>query len=217
MTGPDRPGVFLESFDTGLPEDLDRLARDCEARQLPVLRPRARTLLRVLLAMNRPVRILEIGTCEGFSALLMCRFGPENMHLTTIESDPARAAAARHHFSSFGEAERITLLEGDAGALLPSLSSCYDMIFLDAAKGQYIHWLPELLRLMRTGSILVSDNVLQEGSLMQSRFLIPRRDRTIHERMREFLFRITHDPGLETVILPVGDGIALSVAKGMAE
>ena len=217
MSGPDRLGIFLESFDTGLPEDLDRLARDCEARQLPVLRPQARILLRVLLAMNRPARVLEIGTCEGFSALLMCRFGPENMHLTTIESDPARAAAAKHHFSSFGVTDRITLLEGDASVLLPSLSLHYDMVFLDAAKGQYIHWLPELLRLMHTGSILVSDNILQEGSLIQSRYLIPRRDRTIHERMRECLFQVTHDPGLETVVLPVGDGMTLSVVKGMAE
>ena len=107
--------------------------------------------------------------------------------------------------------EKITLLEGDAGEILAGLSGSFDFIFMDAAKGQYINWLPDILRLLRDGGLLMSDNVLQDGTIMESRYAVERRDRTIHERMREYLHTLKHMDEFETSILPVGDGVALSV------
>lgn len=91
------------------------------------------------------------------------------------------------------------------------------MVFMDAAKGQYIHFLPDILRLMSPGSLLVSDNVLQDGDVIQSRFAVTRRNRTIHARMREYLYELKHRPELETVVLPVGDGVALSVMRSCSD
>ena len=105
------------------------------------------------------------------------------------------------------------MLEGDAADILKELEGTFDLIFMDAAKGQYIHFMPDILRLLASGGILVSDNVLQDGDIMESRFAVTRRNRTIHSRMREYLFELTHHELLETCILPVGDGITASVKK----
>lgn len=104
-------------------------------------------------------------------------------------------------------------MEGDAGELLGQLSGSYDFIFMDAAKGQYLHWLPQILGRMDEGAVLFSDNVLQDGDILESRFAVQRRDRTIHARMREYLYELKHRPELETSVVPVGDGVALSVKR----
>lgn len=104
-------------------------------------------------------------------------------------------------------------MEGDAAEILKGLEGAYDFIFMDAAKGQYIHFLPDILRLLADGGMLVSDNVLQDGDVIESRFAVTRRNRTIHARMREYLYELKHHPRLETVILPVGDGVTLSIRK----
>ena len=104
-------------------------------------------------------------------------------------------------------------MEGDAIEILKYLEGPYDMIFMDAAKGQYINFLPDVLRLLPEGGLLVSDNVLQEGDIIESRYAVTRRDRTIHSRMREYLYELKHHPQLQTVILPVGDGVTLSVKQ----
>ena len=117
------------------------------------------------------------------------------------------------NFKKAEREEQITLLEGDAGEILKTLSGTYDFIFMDAAKGQYINWLPDILRLMEKGSVLVSDNVLQEGDIIESRYLVERRNRTIYKRMREYLYELTHNPILVTSVLPVGDGAAVSIRQ----
>ena len=180
-------------------------------KHVPVIRRETQKLLRTLLALQKPMNILEVGTAVGFSTLLMCEYGPEQLHITTIENDKERALEAEKNFREEGRQEQITLLDGDADDLLKKLEGSFDLIFMDAAKGQYVHWLPDVIRLMHPGSLLVSDNVLQNGDLVQSHFLVERRKRTIYKRMREYLFALTHDPLLETVILPSGDGTALSV------
>ena len=101
-------------------------------------------------------------------------------------------------------------MEGDATEILKELDGTYDVIFMDAAKGQYINFLPDILRLLSPGGLLISDNVLQDGDIIESRFAVTRRNRTIHARMREYLYELKHHPELETVILPVGDGVTLS-------
>ena len=166
------------------------------------------------MAAKAPRAILEIGTAVGYSALLMARVMPADCRITTIEKYEKRIPVARENFRLAGEEERITLLEGDADEILERLKGSYfDFVFMDAAKGQYLAWLPKLMELMPPGALLVSDNVLQDGDIVQSRFAVERRNRTIHARMREYLYELKHNSALETSILPVGDGVALSVRR----
>ena len=169
------------------------------------------SFLKLLLAMKRPAKILEVGTAIGFSALLMSEYGPKDCQITTIEKYEKRIPLAKENFKKAGREEQITLLEGDATEILANLDGQYDFIFMDAAKGQYIHFLPDILRLMPVGGLLVSDNVLQDGDVMESRYAVTRRDRTIHSRMREYLYELKHNEFLQTDILPVGDGVTVSV------
>ena len=134
----------------------------------------------------------------------------EMCHITTIEKYEKRIPVAKENFQKSGMGHRITLLEGDALAIMRELTGTYDMIFMDAAKGQYIHFLPDALRLLRTGGILISDNVLQDGDIIESHYAVERRNRTIYRRMREYLYVLKHTDGLLTSIVPVGDGAAVS-------
>ena len=170
--------------------------------------------------MYRLFAILEVGTAVGFSALLMSEYAPAGCEITTIENYEKRIPIARNNFKRAGKESQITLLEGDAMEVLPTLDEPYDFIFMDAAKGQYIHFMPDILRLLgsegvmrllKTGGTLVSDNVMQDGSIIESRFAVERRDRTIHSRMREYLYELKHHEELLTSIIPLGDGVAVSV------
>lgn len=163
------------------------------------------------------MKILEVGTAIGFSALLMSEYAPEGCHITTIEKYEKRIPLARENFKKAGKEQNITLLEGDATQILAELKEEYDLIFMDAAKGQYINFLPDILRLMSPGGILVSDNILQDGDIVESKYAVTRRNRTIHNRMREYLYALTHHEELETVILPIADGVTLSAKKGNAK
>ncbi len=206
----ERMTVFIDSLDRGNTPFLDELEKEALRNRIPVIRKSMQSLLKFLLAFKKPDRILEVGTAVGFSALLMSEYGPEGSHITTIENYEKRIPAARENFRRAGKEDRITLLEGNATEVLKGLSGTYDMIFMDAAKGQYLHFLPDVLRLLAPGGLLVSDNVLQDGDVMESRFAVTRRNRTIHARMREYLYELKHHPELETVVLPVGDGVTLS-------
>ena len=140
----------------------------------------------------------------------------DNTHLIkdeTIENYEKRIPIAKENFRRAGREDQITLLEGDAMEILKTLQETYDFIFMDAAKAQYIHYLPEVLRLLKKGGILVTDNVLQDGDVIESRFVVERRNRTIHSRMREYLYELKHHELLQTSIIPLGDGVALSVKK----
>lgn len=211
MIVEERMIAFINSFDKGNPPILEEIEKRALEDEIPIIRKDTQSFLKFVLALQRPVRILEIGCAVGFSALLMCEYAPEKAHITTIENYRKRIAAARANFQRAGREEAITLLEGDAALILPELSGEFDMIFMDAAKGQYLAFLPHVLRLLAPGGLLISDNVLQEGDILQSRYAVARRDRTIHSRMREYLYVLTHHEELESCILPVGDGLALSV------
>jgi predicted O-methyltransferase YrrM len=140
----------------------------------------------------------------------MSEYAPD-ADITTIENYDKRIPIARENFVRFGKQDKIKLIEGDALKILPTLDGTYDFIFMDAAKGQYINYLPDILRLLSSGGILVSDNVLQDGDIIESKYAVVRRDRTIHTRMRDYLYELKHNDSLTTVILPVGDGITVSV------
>ena len=206
----ERTEAFIRSLDEGNTPFLNRIEKQAREAGVPVIRPETQRLLRFLLQMQKPRRILEIGCAVGFSALLMSEYGGEDCRITTIENYEKRIPQAIENFRAAGKEEQIRLLRGDAADILPELTDSYDMIFMDAAKGQYLSFLPEAMRLLSPGGLLVSDNVLQEGDILESRYAVTRRDRTIHSRMREYLYQITHDPRLETIILPVGDGVAAS-------
>ena len=180
---------------------------------VPIIRKESRNLLRVLLKIKKPGRVLEVGTAIGFSAILMGECLPDDSHITTIEKYEKRIPVARENFKRAGMEEKITLIEGDASEVLKELSGSFDFIFMDAAKGQYIHFFPEVMRLLRSGGILVSDNVLQDGDVVESRYAVVRRNRTIHSRMREYLWTLKHMDGLETIVLPIGDGMTVSVKE----
>lgn len=206
----ERMSAFIDSLDKGNEPYLDEIEKYAVETQVPVIRKSMQSLLKFLLALSKPKNILEVGTAIGFSALLMSEYGPEDCHITTIEKYEKRIPMAKENFRKYGREDRITLLEGDASDILRELNGPYDMIFMDAAKGQYIHFLPEVLRLLAPGGILISDNVLQDGEIIESRFAVTRRNRTIHARMRDYLYELKHTPGLETVILPVGDGVTIT-------
>lgn len=209
----ERMAAFIDSFDKGNTPFLDEIEKNAREAQVPIIRKSMQGLLKFLLEFAKPKSILEVGTAVGFSALLMSEYAPGDCHITTIEKQEKRIPEARENFRLAGQEKRITLLEGDAAEILKTLEEPFDFIFMDAAKGQYIHFLPDVLRLLAAGGLLVSDNVLQDGEIMESRFAVTRRNRTIHARIREYLYELKHHPQLETVILPVGDGVTLSVKQ----
>ena len=211
MIVEERMRTYLNSLDMGHTPFLEELEQRALSLGVPIIRREMQSFIKVLLAVHQPKRILEVGTAIGFSTLLMCEYNPVACHVTTIENYPVRIPIARENFKKAGREEQITLLEGDATEILKKLNGSYDFIFMDAAKGQYIHFLPDILRLMKKGSVLISDNVLQDGDIVESRFLVERRNRTIHRRMREYLFELKHNEQLMTSVVPLGDGITISV------
>ena len=208
----ERLAAFLHSFDHTLPPLLNQLEQEAKEDNVPIIRPQMQSLLRFLMTSIQPKRILEVGTAVGFSALFMSTFAPKNCHITTIERYDKYIAKAKEHFKLAGKMEEITLLEGDAAEVLKHLTEneSYDFIFMDAAKGQYIYFLPELIRLLETDGILVTDNVLQDGDILESRFAVARRNRTIHKRMRQFLYEVMHHEECISSVLPIGDGLTVS-------
>ncbi len=203
--------TFINSFDKGNSAFLDELEQEAKRDYVPIIRKDMQNLLRFLLRLKRPLKILEVGTAVGFSALLMAENTSEDCQITTIENYEKRIPIARENFKRDKMEHRITLLEGDATEILKELDDTYDFIFMDAAKGQYLNFLPDLLRLLSEDGMLVSDNVLQDGDLMESRYAVTRRNRTIHSRMRDYLYELKNNPALETVILPVGDGVTVTI------
>lgn len=208
---------YIRSLDSGHGELCDRIAREARAAYVPIIRPETAAFLKTMVTALAPKRILEVGTAVGYSALLMAQVMPEDGHIITIEKFRPRVLKAREHFCEAGQDARITLIEGDAEQILQKLTGPYDFIFMDAAKGQYIHWLPRIQELMSPGAVLFSDNVLQDGDILESRYAVTRRDRTIHARMREYLYELTHTEVFQTSILPIGDGVTVSVKRRAAE
>ena len=213
MIVDERLVTYINSLDTGNTSILDQIEQEALDSYVPIIRKEMQQFLKLLLAMKRPMRILEVGTAVGFSAILMAEYDPVTCEITTIENYEKRIPIAKENFIRAGKEKQIMLLEGDAAQILPTLTETYDFIFMDAAKGQYIHFMPDILRLLGSEGTLVSDNVLQDGDIIESRFAVTRRNRTIHKRMREYLYELTHDEHLVTAVLPIGDGVTVSTWK----
>ena len=214
MIVDERIVTFINSMETENSEILEAIEKEALDTCVPIIRKEMQSFLKVLITIQKPMRILEVGTAVGFSALLMSEYAPEGCEIITIEKYEKRIPIARENFRRAGKEQQITLLEGDASEVLKDLYQSFDFIFMDAAKGQYIHFMPEVLRLLADGGTLVSDNVMQDGDIIESRFAVERRNRTIHARMREYLYELKHNEELVTSILPLGDGVAVSTKRG---
>lgn len=204
---------FINSFDIGDSPVCMSIEEEARRDMVPIIRKEMASFLKVILAMKKPLNILEIGTAVGYSAVLMGENTSENTKITTIENYEVRIPIARNNFARAGMDDKITLIEGDALEVLKTLTGPYDFIFMDAAKAQYITILPDVIRLLDKDGILITDNVLQEGDIIESRYAVTRRNRTIYERMREYLYAVTHSDELVTSIAPIGDGITISIRK----
>lgn len=213
MIVDERTTEYIRSLEPDYPPVLAAIEAEAVKDRVPIIRRETGTLLRSLILMKRPRRILEVGTATGFSAILMSEVMPEGCTITTIEKYEKRIPLAQTNFSRAGREDVIHLIAGDAGEVLETLEGSFDFIFMDAAKGQYINWLPAVLRLLEPGGVLVSDNILQDGQLVESRYGVIRRNRTIHSRMREYLYTLKHMEELETSVLTVGDGVTVSVKR----
>ena len=213
MIVDERMVTYIRSLEVPESAVIEAIEQEALRDRVPIIRKEMLSFLKVLLMIKRPMRILEVGAAVGFSSILMSEYMPEGGHITTIENYDKRIPIARANFKRAGKEEQIDLIEGDALEVMHGLEGPYDLIFVDAAKGQYIHYLPEVMRLLGTDGVLVSDNVLQEGDIIESRFAVERRNRTIHSRMREYLYELKHHDQLQTSIIPLGDGVALSVKR----
>ena len=213
MIVDERMVTYIRSLEVPESAVIEAIEQEALRDRVPIIRKEMQSFLKVLLMIKRPMRILEVGAAVGFSSILMSEYMPEGGHITTIENYDQRIPIARANFKRAGKEEQIDLIEGDALEVMHGLEGPYDLIFVDAAKGQYIHYLPEVMRLLGSDGVLVSDNVLQEGDIIESRFAVERRNRTIHSRMREYLYELKHHDQLQTSIIPLGDGVALSVKR----
>ena len=209
----ERVVAYINSLDCGNSDICNTIEKEAIADEVPIIRKEMGNLLKVLLQLVQPERILEVGTAVGYSSILMSENMPQNCKITTIENYDKRIPVAKNNFKRAGKEDVITLIEGDALEVLKTLDGPYDFIFMDAAKGQYINYLPDIKRVLRKGGLLISDNILQEGEIVESRYAVTRRNRTIHARIREYVYELTHSEDFVTSIVPIGDGITLSVKQ----
>jgi len=191
---------------------LKELREFAEANHVPIIHPEVAKLLEVIGCLLKPMRILEIGTAIGYSAILMSTFLQPNGKIDTIDRYELMIDRAKENIERAGLKNVINIIEGDALEVLRCLDKRYDLIFLDAAKGQYPEFFPECLRMLNKGGLLVSDNVLYKG-MIASDDLVVRRKKTIVKRLRGYLESICSNDELETSIIPIGDGVALSYKK----
>ncbi|ESL04376.1 O-methyltransferase [Catonella morbi ATCC 51271] len=216
MVEHERFESFLESIPDGLPEYLTDFEIENIKENIPIIRKGSQRIIRFMLEMKKPLNILEVGTATGFSSVFMLEFLNKKAKITTIEKMEDRVVKAEKNFNKFDKNKQITLIEGDATDILSELVSkdkTYDFIFMDAAKGQYINFFENIKKLLVSGGILITDNMLQEGRLLDSRYTVVRRDRTIHRRMREYVNALLTDKEFETMLLESGDGMAVSIKK----
>ena len=211
----ERIRTFVKSYIKENSEKLEEIYSSAVDREVPVIREDTRDYLRLLLNQVKPVKVLEIGTAVGYSALFMAEVLDNigEYHIDTIELDDVRAEEAQGHITEFGKEDKIHLYRGDAAEVLKTLTEKYDFIFIDAAKAQYMNYLQAVMKLVHADSVIVTDNVLESGLVLESHFLVEKRDRTIHDKLREYLYTLKNDERLETAILSIGDGVAVSVVK----
>ena len=194
---------------TGILEDLENFALEYK---VPIVQKETAKFLELMITMNRPKKILELGTAIGYSAILMNQTSGGLSEITTIERDEKMIEIAKSNIEKYGLQNKITVLQGDCLEILENLQDEYDMIFMDAGKGHYNHFLPHCLRLLKKEGVLIADNVLFRG-MVASKELVKRRKITIVKRMKSYLELVSNNDELITSVIPMGDGISVTVRK----
>ncbi|EGP4997170.1 O-methyltransferase [Enterococcus faecium] len=200
---------FMRTQQKKLPGELGKLEEEAHVAEVPVIPHETVLFLKFLLGQLQPERILEIGAAIGFSSSVMATTIGENAHVTTIDRFDVMIEKAKKNYERLGLTDKVTLLEGQAADILPELSGPYDFIFMDSAKSKYIEFLPECLRLLRKGGVLMVDDIFQGGTILLPDEEIPRGKRAIHRKLNEFLRVVMDHPDLTSTILPLGDGVIL--------
>lgn len=200
---------YINSLLPKVEGELGKLQQKSYEEGLPIIPNDVVRLISVLLSIKKPKKILEIGCAVGFSSSFMSGFLEEGGTVTTIERYPVMIEKAKANIKSLGLENKINLIEGDANEVLKNLDEQFDVIFMDAGKGQYINILPDVYRLLKIGGIIIADDILQNGDVAKQKEEIVKRQRTIHYRLNNFLWEITHNKGLDTSILTIGDGVAI--------
>ncbi|TNX29657.1 O-methyltransferase [Enterococcus faecium] len=200
---------FMRTQQKKLPGELGKLEEEAHVAEVPVIPHETVVFLKFLLGQIQPERILEIGAAIGFSSSVMATTIGENAHVTTIDRFDVMIEKAKKNYERLGLTDKVTLLEGQAADILPELSGPYDFIFMDSAKSKYIEFLPECLRLLRKGGVLMVDDIFQGGTILLPDEEIPRDKRAIHRKLNEFLRVVMNHPDLTSTILPLGDGVIL--------
>ncbi len=208
---------YIKSLIPDLDGYLEGIEEEAINNRVPIIRKDMQQFLKVMLELHKPEYLLEIGSATGFSSIYMA-YCQKSLNIVTIEKDGQRALEAEKNIENSDAFQRIRLIHADACEALVNLGmekKQFDMVFMDAAKGQYGKFLELILKnnLLRKGGLLITDNILQEGSVAWSKFTIERRNRTIHMRMRDYVFMLTHDDRFETSVISTGDGAALTVIK----
>lgn len=205
---------YIDSLIPDNREVIEKIRKEAAAASMPIIRRDGEQLLKSVLKMKDPKRILEIGTCVGYSAIVMADNTRPECHIRTIEIGKNDYEMALDNVKTAGFEDRITCYLADAADMLKEYADAgerFDFIFMDAAKAQYINWLPYVTQILEDGGVLLSDNVLHDGDIAESRFAVERRDRTTHARLREYLYELTHSDDYVTSVLNVADGMSISV------
>ena len=208
----ERIDEYIELLGKENSEYIERIREEALATDVPIIKRSSEAFMKSLLKIKRYTNILELGTAVAYSTLIIAE--NSEAQITTVEKFEPRIKIAKENIKFSKFKDRIELICEDVDMVLKNLLSQnkkYDFIFMDAAKAQYIKWLPDIKLLLEDEGVLFSDNILQEGSIIESKFAIDRRDRTIHKRLREYLRALTSDKNLTTSIIPIGDGVALSI------
>ncbi len=204
---------YICSLDEEIPKYLQDIEKEALANGVPIIKKPTQNLIRFIIRHANVKNVLEVGTAVGFSSIFMTEYMGEDSKVTTIENMESRIVKAHENIKKSGKESQINVIEGDAIIELSKVEGSFDMIFIDAAKGQYNNYFNDIISKLKKGGILVSDNVLQDGDIINSRYAVTRRNRTIHSRMREYLYMITHNEEVDTIILPIGDGVTISIKK----
>ena len=199
---------FMRTRQKQVSGSLKELETFAHAENIPIIPHETVAYFRFLLETLQPEKILEIGTAIGFSALLMAEHAPQ-AQITTIDRNPEMIAFAKANFAKFDKRKQITLLEGDAMDILPSLKDCYDFVFMDSAKSKYVVFLPEVLKRLASGGIIIIDDVFQGGDIAKDIKEVRRGQRTIYRGLHQLFDKTLDQPDLTATLLPLGDGILM--------
>ena len=204
-------------IDSLIPENsriIEEIRKEAVALDMPIIRRDGEQLLKSILKIKTPQRILEIGTCVGYSAVIMASVSGSECRIETLEIGKSDYEMALVNITKAGYEDKITCCLCDATDKLKEYAAAgvkFDFIFMDAAKGQYINWLPDVTEILNPSGVLLSDNILHDGDIVESRFAVERRDRTTHSRLREYLYELTHSDIYTTSVINVADGMSISV------